>query len=90
MRPGPESDCPALLRRVQGLQTAEVCGKKVRLAESQAKTTLFVGNLLPETDSEGLRGLFAEFGELVRCFVVSKEGDSWGYGFVEFALPAQA
>jgi RNA recognition motif-containing protein len=46
---------------------------------------LFVGNLNPETNAEGLRKLFSEFGEIVAAKVIfdSATGASRGFGFVE-------
>ncbi|NDC41262.1 MAG: RNA-binding protein [Chitinophagia bacterium] len=48
---------------------------------------LFIGNLNPETRSEGLRELFSEFGEVLTSKVIFDipTGTSRGFGFVEMA-----
>jgi len=52
---------------------------------------LFVGNLHPETNAEGLRTLFKEFGEVVSSKVIfdSATGASRGFGFVEMGDKTQ-
>jgi cold-inducible RNA-binding protein len=47
--------------------------------------TLYVGGLPPETDSQALRELFAEYGELRAARVVMRSGVCRGFGYVTFA-----
>ena len=48
--------------------------------------TLYVGGLPPETDSDALKIMFAEFGELTAARVVmrSTTGRCRGFGYVTF------
>jgi RNA recognition motif-containing protein len=48
--------------------------------------TLYVGGLPPETDSEALRRMFAEFGDLAAARVVMRPSDGRcrGFGYVTF------
>lgn len=48
--------------------------------------TLYVGGLPPETDSDALRTMFSEFGELSAARVVmrSATGRCRGFGYVTF------
>lgn len=48
---------------------------------------LFVANLHPDTNAEGLKTLFSEFGPIVSAKVIfdSATGTSRGFGFVEMA-----
>lgn len=48
--------------------------------------TLYVGGLPPETDSDALKTMFAEFGELREARVVmrSTTGRCRGFGYVTF------
>lgn len=48
---------------------------------------IFVGNLNPDTNAEGLRQLFSEFGEILTSKVIfdNATGMSRGFGFVEMA-----
>ena len=48
---------------------------------------LFVGNLNPETNAEGLRTLFSDFGDVVSSKVIfdMATGVSRGFGFVEMS-----
>ncbi|MDX1691766.1 MAG: RNA-binding protein [Acidimicrobiia bacterium] len=50
-------------------------------------TNIYVGNLPFSTDSDGLRGLFAEYGEVTSAQVITDRdtGRSRGFGFVEMA-----
>jgi RNA recognition motif-containing protein len=49
--------------------------------------TLYVGGLPPETDSDALASMFAEFGELSAARVVMRPstGRCRGFGYVTFA-----
>jgi len=53
---------------------------------------LYVGNLPWSINGDGLRDLFAEFGEVVEAVVISDRmsGRSKGFGFVTFATEEQA
>jgi cold-inducible RNA-binding protein len=53
---------------------------------------LYVGNLSPETNADGLRTLFSEFGEVVSTKVIMDPatGGSRGFGFVEMAEKNQS
>lgn len=53
---------------------------------------LFVGGLSFSTSSEGLRGAFARFGEVMSAAVMTdrETGRSRGFGFVEMATPEEA
>ena len=48
---------------------------------------IYVGNLPFSVDSEKLKGLFSEFGEITEATVISDRfsGRSKGFGFVTFA-----
>lgn len=50
------------------------------------KNKLYVGNLPYTVDSDQLRNLFAEFGEITEARVITDRhsGRSKGFGFVEF------
>ena len=50
------------------------------------KNKLYVGNLPYSCDSDQLRNLFAEFGEITEARVITDRhsGRSKGFGFVEF------
>ena len=54
--------------------------------------TLYVGGLPPETDSEALRALFGEYGDLEAARVVmrSSTGRCRGFGYVSFACARAA
>lgn len=53
---------------------------------------LFVGNLSWSLTSQGLKDLFAKFGEVVDAVVISDRatGRSRGFGFVTFAKAEEA
>jgi RNA recognition motif-containing protein len=53
---------------------------------------LFIGNLHPDTRSDGLKKLFSEFGEVVisKVIIDIPTGTSRGFGFVEMADKVQA
>ncbi|MFP4642781.1 MAG: RNA recognition motif domain-containing protein [Spirochaetales bacterium] len=53
---------------------------------------LYVGNLHFQTQEQDLRELFAGYGEVVSCNVISDRdtGRSRGFGFVEMANEADA
>jgi RNA recognition motif-containing protein len=55
-------------------------------------TNIYVGNLAFSTDSDALRALFAEYGEVTSAQVIQDRdtGRSRGFGFVEMASSADA
>jgi len=55
-------------------------------------TNIYVGNLAFSTDSDALRALFAEYGEVTSAQVIADRdtGRSRGFGFVEMASPEAA
>ena len=55
-------------------------------------TNIYVGNLAFSIDSNGLRDLFAEYGEVTSAQVVADRdtGRSRGFGFVEMANDDEA
>lgn len=57
------------------------------------KTKLYVGNLPYSVTSDGLREIFASFGEIVESVIITDKfrgNRSKGFGFVEFADEAAA
>lgn len=58
----------------------------------EVKNKLYVGNLPYSTNDEGLKQLFAEFGEVTEAVVINDKfsGRSKGFGFVTFADDAAA
>lgn len=61
-------------------------------SEEQNKKKLFVGNLPFSVTEEGLRDLFAGYGELTAVTLITDKfsGRSKGFGFVEFATEEDA
>ena len=55
-------------------------------------TNIYVGNLAFSTDSDALRALFTEYGEVTNAQVIQDRdtGRSRGFGFVEMASSADA
>jgi len=55
-------------------------------SSKQSGTRLFVGGLAWQTDEEGLKKAFSEFGDLEECRIVTDRntGRSKGFGFVTF------
>jgi RNA recognition motif-containing protein len=55
-------------------------------------TNIYVGNLAYSTDSDGLRDLFAQYGEVTSAQVIEDRdtGRSRGFGFVEMADDEEA
>ena len=55
-------------------------------------TNLYVGNLSYDTTEDGLRALFAEFGEVESARVITDRysGRSKGFGFVEMSAAEDA
>ena len=55
-------------------------------------TKVFVGGLAWDTQKEGMRGYFEQFGDILEAVVITDKntGRSKGYGFVSsyFSLPA--
>ncbi|MFQ5452546.1 MAG: RNA recognition motif domain-containing protein [Candidatus Paceibacterota bacterium] len=56
------------------------------------KNKIYVGNLPYSIDSEALKNLFTEFGEIKDARVITDRdsGRSKGFGFVEFATDEEA
>ena len=55
-------------------------------------TNIYVGNLSFQTDSDGLRELFEQYGEVTSAQVIADRdtGRSRGFGFVEMASDEEA
>lgn len=55
-------------------------------------TNIYVGNLTFDVTNEGLRSLFAEYGEVASANVITdrESGRSRGFGFVEMATSDSA
>ncbi|EAZ14898.1 hypothetical protein OsJ_04828 [Oryza sativa Japonica Group] len=55
-------------------------------------TKVFVGGLAWETQKEGMRGYFEQFGDILEAVVITDKntGRSKGYGFVTFREPEAA
>lgn len=53
----------------------------------EQKDKLYVGNLPYSVDGEGLKAMFAEYGDIKEAVVISDKfsGRSKGFGFVTFA-----
>jgi RNA recognition motif-containing protein len=51
-------------------------------------TKVFVGGLAWETNKEGMRGYFEQFGDILEAVVIADKntGRSKGYGFVSYEL----
>jgi RNA recognition motif-containing protein len=64
----------------------------VSLEVVSSSRTLYVGGLPPETDSDALRTMFSEFGELSAARVVmrSTTGRCRGFGYVTFVTTRAA
>jgi len=62
------------------------------MGETQKKfTNVFVKNFAENLDKEQLEKLFAKFGKITSCAVMSDgEGKSKGFGFVAFSTPEEA
>ncbi|KAK9282393.1 hypothetical protein L1049_005310 [Liquidambar formosana] len=76
------------------LNHANLKGKPMRIMWSQRdphprKTgiaNLFVKNLDPSVDGSRLQGIFCNFGNIISCKVAEENGQSKGFGFVQFDL----
>eukprot|EP00239_Pterosperma_sp_CCMP1384_P001884 CAMPEP_0197850680 /NCGR_PEP_ID=MMETSP1438-20131217/16080_1 /TAXON_ID=1461541 /ORGANISM="Pterosperma sp., Strain CCMP1384" /LENGTH=476 /DNA_ID=CAMNT_0043463971 /DNA_START=128 /DNA_END=1554 /DNA_ORIENTATION=- len=80
-----------LKEATSGDERIELKESKVHIEAYKADSLIYVGNTAEETDDAQLKEMFTEFGRIVRCFVMkNKDGVSKGYGFIEFALRAQA
>jgi hypothetical protein len=51
---------------------------------------LFVGGITPTTGTQELTDYFSQFGTLVDAIAMSQNGQSRGFGFVEFSSPEEA
>ncbi|CAN1171691.1 Polyadenylate-binding protein 7 [Linum perenne] len=74
-------------------------GKAIRVMESQSNWdsqnigigNIFVKNLQDFIDNAKLEGIFSKYGKITSCKVmVTEEGKSKGYGFVQFESPESA
>jgi RNA recognition motif-containing protein len=63
-----------------------------RKEPANVATNIYVGNLSYSTDSNGLRDLFAAYGEVTSAQVIEDRdtGRSRGFGFVEMANDEEA
>ena len=59
-------------------------------APADGPLELFVKGLSYNTDENGLRGHFEQFGELTKCKLIMAGGQSKGIAFVEYATPGEA
>lgn len=71
------------------LNGAEIANRKVRIGWAQKNTTLFVGDLDGTVNTELLRDIFGEYGELVEDETFVKPGVG-KFGFVRFKNRADA
>ena len=71
------------------LNGAEISNRKVRIGWAQKNTTLFVGDLDGTVNTELLRDIFGEYGELVEDETFVKPGVG-KFGFVRFKNRADA
>jgi len=53
-------------------------------------TNVYVKNLPPHVDENGLRAMFGHFGTITSCMIGLKEGKSGGFGFVNFSTADEA
>lgn len=53
-------------------------------------TNIYVKNLPESMNTEGLRELFSECGQVTSCIVMEKDGKSREFGFVNFENPDDA
>ncbi|MBU1227487.1 MAG: RNA-binding protein [Actinobacteria bacterium] len=55
-------------------------------------TNIYVGNLSFQTDSDALKAIFSEYGEVISAQVIADRdtGRSRGFGFVEMASGEEA
>ncbi|KAG0463524.1 hypothetical protein HPP92_019593 [Vanilla planifolia] len=74
------------------LNHAVVCGKPIRImwshrdpdARKSGIGNVFVKNLSGSIDNVKLNEMFSKFGTILSCKVVIQDGNSKGYGFVQF------
>lgn len=65
-------------------------GQPVVVEAPFVQCTLFLGNVVDD-DDEKLKQDMEKYGEVVRCFILrNPQGQSKGYGFVEYHIPAVA
>ncbi|XP_031568629.1 heterogeneous nuclear ribonucleoprotein A1-like 2 isoform X2 [Actinia tenebrosa] len=55
------------------------------MTESEKLRKIFIGGLNWETSEEGLKDYFSEWGTIVDCVIMKKDGKSRGFGFVTYA-----
>jgi RNA recognition motif-containing protein len=60
--------------------------------EQSMSTNIYVGNLSFQTDSDALKAIFSEYGEVISAQVIADRdtGRSRGFGFVEMASGEEA
>lgn len=81
------------------LNYATIKGRSCRIMWSQRDPSVrrsnqgntFIKNLDPSIDNKALHDTFSAFGEILSCKVATdREGNSLGYGFIQYAYPESA
>ncbi|XP_028518813.1 heterogeneous nuclear ribonucleoprotein A1 isoform X2 [Exaiptasia diaphana] len=57
------------------------------MSESEKLRKIFIGGLNWETEEEGLKDYFSQWGTIVDCVIMKKDGKSRGFGFVTYSSP---
>src|SRR5215813_9153115 len=89
--PGRHYACYCVATGIPGIYSGEIWTRQTKGAKVMS-VKLFVGGLSFSTSSEGLRGAFARFGEVMSAAVMTdrETGRSRGFGFVEMATTEEA
>lgn len=56
-----------------------------KMSESEKLRKIFIGGLNWETEEEGLKDYFSQWGTIVDCVIMKKDGKSRGFGFVTYS-----